>query len=182
MTVRIHTRRLPHWETTYGVYFVTFRLADSLPRDVAARFLSETKDKALQQRKLQRLLDAGTGSCVLQNPKAAEIVQDALYQFDGDRYELIAGCVMPNHVHVIFQAVRDWSLSKILFSWKSYSAAKINEEFKLAAPLWQREYYDRLLRNTRELNAAINYVAQNPARARLQNWPWVFVVPENPLR
>jgi putative transposase len=179
MAVRIHTRRLPHWESTFGVYFVTFRLADSLPRDVREHLRAEPKGTQLYQRKIQRLLDSGAGGCVLRNPLAAKIVMRALYEFEGSRYQLIAGCVMPNHVHVIFQVVRDWPLSKILFSWKSYTAARIKAALHLEGPLWQREYYDRLLRNSRELNAAMNYVVQNPARAGLKNWPWVFVVPES---
>lgn len=181
MTLRIHTRRLPHWESDFGTYFVTFRLADSLPHEAAA-VLSNSADKHAKRRALQRLLDAGAGHCILRKPRAAEIVLTALRQFDGSRYQLIAGCVMPNHVHVVFQVIRNSALSKILYSWKSYSAVRINRQFGLKGALWQREYYDRLLRNTRELNATTNYVAENPARTGLKNWPWVFVIPENPNR
>lgn len=34
---------LPHWEGTYAIYFVTFRLADSLPREVLTRLRAKVK-------------------------------------------------------------------------------------------------------------------------------------------
>jgi putative transposase len=42
---------------------------------------------------------------------------------------------------------------------------------------WQREYFDRLIRNENELEwAVVQYVITNPERARLKGWPWVWCV------
>jgi len=40
---------------------------------------------------------------------------------------------------------------------------------------WQREYYDHLIRNENELQGALRYVAENPVKAGLVNWGWVWV-------
>jgi hypothetical protein len=52
----------------------------------------------------------------LRNDRVAELMANALRYFDGQRYELFAWCVMPNHVHVVFGPYADWTLHKILHS------------------------------------------------------------------
>jgi hypothetical protein len=53
-----------------------------------------------------------------------------LLHFDGLRYRLNAWCVMPNHVHVVFSSMPARTptlrLSKIVKSWKSYTAKEAN--------------------------------------------------------
>src|SRR5256885_46735 len=104
----IHYRRyLPHWEQRGVTYFVTFRLADSLPQSVLETWIDERKtwlhahgfqkpeeifemSRELQEefrqrfeRKLDEWLDAGHGSCLLGTPETGEIVENALRHFDG---------------------------------------------------------------------------------------------------
>jgi S-adenosylmethionine decarboxylase proenzyme len=187
---------LPHWETEEGIYFVTFRLADSIPKRVLneLEFERETSLKALaaadrklsirDQHKIDKLFsdkieafldDDSYGSCVFRNNQAAEIVADALKHFDGERYHLFAWCVMPNHVHVVFRQLKHHKLDEILHSWKSFTSNKINKLFNREGELWQREYYDRLIRSQTELENTIKYVANNPRKAGIENWRWVGV-------
>jgi REP element-mobilizing transposase RayT len=192
--IGIRKRRLPHWEAIGAVYFVTFRLADSLPhkalrriefirKDILAtavqmnREISENERRRLNQlhaRKIEKYLDSGAGSCSLRSPAVAEIVANALRQFNGTRYQLFAWCVMPNHVHVVFQTLVGNTLARILHSWKSYTAKQANQILNRSAEFWQREYYDRLVRDTAEFHRAVQYVIDNPKRAGLKNWPWVW--------
>lgn len=67
------------------------------------------------------------GSCLLQIPAAARIVQDALLYFEGARYCLAAWCIMPNHAHVVLTPSDGHGLSEILQSWKSFTAKEINK-------------------------------------------------------
>ena len=53
-------------------------------------------------RKYERVLDQSIGSCALRNPNCAAIVATAIEFFEGDRYQLYAWSVMPNHIHVVF--------------------------------------------------------------------------------
>ena len=185
--------RLPHWEHPEGIYFVTFRLADSLPKAVADAFeferqdivetaramhrdLSPTERRRLAElfsEKVESYLDAGSGACILRESAVAKPVADALHHFHGNRYQLFAWCVMPNHVHVVFQPLGDWGLAQILHAWKSYSAKEIDNILGRSGSLWQHEYYDHLIRDTRDFQRCVRYVVQNPERAGLLNWPWV---------
>jgi REP element-mobilizing transposase RayT len=114
----------------------------------------------------------------MRNPSVAAIVVNALRHFDGNRYQLFSWCVMPNHVHVVFQLMADETLERILHSWKSYSSKKANEFLARSGEFWQREYYDRLIRGEGEFQRAMRYIGENPKKARLEGWPWVWTAIE----
>jgi REP element-mobilizing transposase RayT len=186
---------LPHWEKEGATYFVTFRLADSLPKSVLDRIESERQAivKTANQlhrplspdecRKIERLstpiieryLDTGAGACQLRRPAIAEMVAGTLCHFNEQRYRLFAWCVMPNHVHAVFKILTPHKLSEIVHSWKSFSAKSANSILGLSGAFWQREYYDHLVRDPAELERAIRYVAQNPEKANLKQWRWIWV-------
>ncbi|HEV2718792.1 MAG TPA: transposase, partial [Thermoanaerobaculia bacterium] len=116
--------------------------------------------------RLGRYLDAGFGSAILREHGA--LVADALKYFDGQRYELNAWCVMPNHVHVLIYVSGRAELDRILHSWKSYTAHRIGR-----GVIWQREYFDRIVRGTKDLEAMRDYIHANPWRAGFRDWPFV---------
>jgi S-adenosylmethionine/arginine decarboxylase-like enzyme/REP element-mobilizing transposase RayT len=185
--------RLPHWEKEEGTYFVTFRLADSLPQNILEQLEQEREqtEKILgslerelshsEKRRVDMLfservneyLDKGYGDCTLRDPRVAETVAETIKRFNGDRYHLYAWCVMPNHVHVVFRTMQRNKLEDILHSWKSYTAHEANKVTGNTGTFWQREYYDHLVRDKGELDRMIAYVLDNPAKAGLRNWQWV---------
>ena len=187
--------RLPHWEKDSATYFITFRLSDSLPRTVLDQIESEknnivitaaqlNRDLSADERKriahlsnvrIERYLDAGAGACHLQNPAVAGLLSRALRHFDENRYRLFTWCVMPNHVHVVVSLFPGHHLASILHSWKSFTAKSAKKLIAIDGALWQREYYDHLLRSEAEFDRAVHYVEQNPTRAGLDHWPWVWV-------
>lgn len=187
--------RLPHWEMDGSVYFVTFRLADSLPRRILELFQAEREEilerakrtgrelTPLEQQKLMELfsekidgfLDSGAGEGYMKNPRISRLVSEALMRFDGERYHLYAYCVMPNHVHVVFRPLSNYPLEKTLHSWKSYTANEANKILGRDGAFWQREYYDHVIRDAEEFNRIIEYVALNPMKANLHDWRWVYV-------
>ncbi len=87
---------LPHFDGGEIAQSVTFRLADSLPRNVLERWdleLSHLVGKDLdveRRRRMEHYLDQGVGSAWLKDPSVAKIVEDALLYFDGLRYKLPA--------------------------------------------------------------------------------------------
>jgi len=154
-------RHLPHWRQPGATYFVTFRLADSLPasklRELRAirseweRKYGNSMDDAAWHKlakslaeKLEYWLDQGMGSCLLRERPHGDTVTEALYHFDGNRYHLGCFVVMPNHVHLIVRPFdqEDDSLERILQSWKRHAAMKINRRSSRTGPLWQQESYD----------------------------------------
>ena len=72
---------LPHFDSAEAIQFVTYRLADSLPRSVAAA-LALSSDNLAQT---DQQLDSGLGSCWLRAPDVATMVEDSLLHFDGQR-------------------------------------------------------------------------------------------------
>ena len=186
---------LPHWTQSGAIYSVTFRLADSMPTEVCEQWQAE-REKIIQnaasqgreltaheQQELDRLysdkvesyLNAGHGQCYLREPKIAELAAGALKNFDGERYDLIAWAIMPNHVHAVVKPYEGIKLSDILHSWKSYTANKANELLGRTGTFWQSEYYDHLIRDETDLTSQVNYIKENPAKAGLENWPWADV-------
>jgi putative transposase len=183
--LRVYMRHLPHWRQDGATYFVTFRLHDSLPaeklRELAA-WRSEWershprphKDVTLQElsrevmRRVEAWLDQGMGSSVLRDGAAAEVAS-AMHYFDGQRYELGSYVVMPNHVHAIVRpSVNDGdSLEIVLKSWKGYAARQINGQLSRRGQLWQREGFDRIIRDEEHLYRCIQYIGTNPTKAGL---------------
>ena len=133
--------------------------------------LAAAADDVETRRHYEAYLDAGHGSCVLREPVCANIVQDALLHFDGDRYRLLAWVVMPNHVHVLTQPLPGHGLADILQTWKRYSALHINRHLGRTGPLWRREYWDRFIRDERHYAAAVAYIEENPVKAGLAQAP-----------
>ena len=184
---------LPHWESNRASYFVTFRLADSLPSELVdmLRLQRETIRRATRAntavtadqdraRRLQvliqraeRFLDDSRGECLMRDPRIAKLIADTLRRFHGKRYDLFSWCVMPNHVHILFSPLEPYRLESILHSWKSFSAHRINNLLGRTGPFWQREYFDHLVRSQSHLLKFARYIEENPQKAGLQNWPWV---------
>ena len=179
-----HSRRgLPHWEAGETPQSITFRLADSLPREVIERLAQARaaasqagETPALQRERFESLLDSGHGECLLARPELAEIVENALLHFDGTRYRLHAWCIMPNHVHVLATPLHGFSLSSIVHSWKSFTAKAINAALGRSGPVWFEEYFDRAIRNAEHFAAAQAYIEANPVKAGLcaapEDWPF----------
>lgn len=184
--VHIRNRgRLPHWEKDAGLYFLTFRLADSLPKAILEKIaerhkiLSAAKEHknviaAYSQKRVEEFFDNGHGSCTLADPRVAGAMASALRFWHGKRYRLLAWCVMPNHVHVVVRFFPGHELGAVVRSWKQHSAKAAKHALGVAGRFWQREYYDRLIRDGEELDRAIRYVLKNPEKAGLKDWPWVW--------
>jgi hypothetical protein len=122
---------LPHFDHLGLLQSITYHLADSLPAAAVERMYAELRNLPPEQQDRERRgrvedwLDAGHGSCVLRLPEAAECVVDTWRHFGGERYDLIAGVVMPNHVHVLVRVCEGVPLAKIVQSWKSYTGPRI---------------------------------------------------------
>lgn len=100
-----------------------------------------------------------------------EFMQQALLCFNEQRYCLHAWIVMPNHVHVLLTPRSGESLSQILHTWKSFTANKANAALGRTGAFWQREYFDRFVRNEEHFSAAIEYIENNPVKAGLCQTP-----------
>jgi leucyl-tRNA synthetase/REP element-mobilizing transposase RayT len=180
-----HTRNLPHWQQDGHTYFITYRLADSLPAEKLAGFRKE-KDAWLAEHPeprspesereyferfgntIEQWLDAGSGSKVLANAGIADVVAENLHHFHSASYELEGFVVMPNHVHVLVTLAPGEKIQGVLHSWKSFTAKKINSLLGADGTLWQDEYFDTLVRDSDHFFALRQYIWDNPKRAKLE--------------
>jgi REP element-mobilizing transposase RayT len=118
----VYKNRLPHIAPLGATFFVTFRLADSLPQEVVQTLKSslDTEIKRVKEdfpqdyahrirdsrkrnfRKFDHQLDEKSyGACQLRLAEVARILVEKLQEFEGELYDLQAFCIMPNHVHVL---------------------------------------------------------------------------------
>jgi REP element-mobilizing transposase RayT len=190
--IEAHRRNLPHWESPGATYFLTFRLADSLPAGLLRELqiqrsawlrahsienkqsieqLESTLRKEYHRRftaQEQRWLDEGYGRCLLRRSALRKHVAAALHHFDDERYLLDAFVIMPNHVHALILPLAEHSRSDITASWKKFSARQINGVLNERGTLWQEETYDHIVRDTEQLESYRQYIAANPVKARLR--------------
>ncbi|WP_295447127.1 transposase [uncultured Thiodictyon sp.] len=182
---------LPHCDSSQVIQSIAYRLNDSLPTQVLERMQADirreitdpkTRDSAVR-RLIEDYLDAGHGSCILREPAVAECILDTWLHFDGTRYRLLEWVVMPNHCLVLIESLPGIALATIVLSWKNFTARFIN---RLRSPsgagtavhgrVWERDYWDRYIRNDQHLAAARHYIRMNPVKAGLvktpEDWPW----------
>ena len=215
---RIYYRRnLPHIQPSGATFFVTFRLAGSLPKEVVLRLKeeqsknerrlfkvkdeTERKKKIDDQRKLyfgkfDEILDNATsGPCWLNEERIVKVVADAIHLHDKKEYDLLAYCIMPNHVHLVFTVRHDfitsvraearatsttsrYSMTDILRLIKGATARDANKILNRTGAFLQHESYDRVVRDEKELNRIIGYTINNPVKARLvknaEDWKWSY--------
>lgn len=163
-----HTRGyLPHLDGEEFAQFITFRLADSMPREVLDRWRNEATADSLFRRRVETYLDSGYGHCWLRDERIAQMVQDALLFHAGKKYDLLSWVIMPNHGHVALRTYKNVHLPDVLHSIKSFTAQQANRILGCKGQFWQHESFDRYIRNHRHYVAVVRYIEQNPVKAGL---------------
>jgi putative transposase len=185
--LHIHHGNLPHWRQTNVTYFVTTRLADSMPQEkllewqtkrdawLAAHGLQKPADihqlPADQQHEFQTTftkqwhewLDAGHGDCVLRRADVRQRVMERMIA----EPSLDAWDIMPNHLHALVSPTCS-TLGQLLQGWKGGSSFAINRLLGRSGPLWQKEPYDHIVRSEAQFQHYRRYIAENPIKARLR--------------
>jgi REP element-mobilizing transposase RayT len=156
---------IPHLDAPSLVQHVVFRLADSLPVEIRNDLAKQSAVDRI--RMADAALDQGHGRRDLENPLVARLVQAALLKFDGERYALVAWCVMPNHVHALLQLKPGFKLDRVVHSWKSYTAKEANRLLRCSGAFWAPEYFDRFMRDDEHLARTASYIEGDPVKAGL---------------
>ncbi len=201
--LQITQGNLPHWYQPGATYFVTFRTADSLPKEVADLWYRRRNDWLLRngitpnatnwQASLRTLpepeqhefhatfsreflehLDKGHGACVLRRHELAGIVANSLKHFDGERYMLGDFIVMPNHVHLLVGLLGATEIEAQCYSWKKFTATQINRVLNKTGEFWQAESFDHLVRNADQCEHFQHYIATNGTDAGLRSDEYLY--------
>ncbi|MCS7338154.1 MAG: alanine--tRNA ligase, partial [Verrucomicrobiae bacterium] len=120
------------------------------------------------------------------SPRARDIVLESiLWTHRQGRWQLFAACVMPDHVHVLFEPqIKEqdatgkpvfWSVTELLHSVKSFTAHEINKLEGTTGAVWEKESFDRLIRSDADLEEKFHYICRNP-------WDNNVVPPTEPYR
>jgi REP element-mobilizing transposase RayT len=195
-----YRRNLPHILPEEGVFFVTFRINNSLPLHILTKFKSEYQKEIKEAKKtiknstilksriteifdeyffdFDALLDKYVSKYNLTENKAiAQIMTNAIEFLNKKDYQIIAYCIMPNHVHLIIFKLKK-PLFQIMKVLKGFSASEINKVLNRKGTFWHSESYDNVIRSRNELHNKIMYTLNNPVRAGLVNhykdWPYSY--------
>jgi len=174
-----HRRNLPHLYYNEGIYFVTFRLYGSIHPNELKKLQEEIiKNQSLhphEQKKVFKkydlLLDKAYNDIkYLQQPEIMRICKSALHFYEGKEINLICYCIMPNHIHLVFELInKNRLVGDIVGSIKKFIARESNKILNRKGKFWQSESFDRLVRDEIELYFTIKYVLMNPMNAGLVN-------------
>ena len=199
----VSKRNMPHIDMPGHLTFVTFRLAESMPREVVERWHDEIElwlqehnlagrtvedvlnsgdiDESLKNelrqfknRKWHGHLDDCHGDCPLRRPRLAEEVAKSLLHFNGVRYDLERFVVMPNHAHVLIQMHAGYQLRKELGGIMRFSGRVINGFTGRSGEFWQSEPFDHLVRSLNQFRYLQQYIYDNPAKAELTKGEYLF--------
>jgi len=120
------------------------------------------------------------------SPEARTLALQHCLHDHGKTISLHAAVIMPDHVHLLFTALRDtdgwtFALPEILRAIKGVSARSINKLNGRSGPVWQDESFDHVLRGYESLRETIEYIRQNPVRRGLvqkpEDYPWLWIDP-----
>ena len=201
-----HKANLPHYQQPGQAYFVTWNLQDAIPAKALKDYSEKLKqmrtsvdlavksNQPLEQisglkyeynilrKKMMKAFEDLLhlkNKCIVDLSKSENttIVQKALCFWEGKKLRNYAICVMPNHIHWVFQLYeKDGSnkpiwLEDILKSVKQFSSTQINQLEQQKGTLWHKESWDTTIRDHRHLYEAIEYTRNNPVKAGLvKDW------------
>lgn len=187
-----HRRNLPHLYYNGGTYFVTYRLKETIQTEKLQKFnLYKIKNRDRYQFqtsfiKYDSVLHIFDNKIQhLKIPEVMEVCKSSIHYFDKRDFNLICYCIMPNHIHLVFDLYESTvrNVGEIMNSIKKYSAKKSNEILNRKGPFWQAESFDRLVRDDIELYFIIKYILLNPVNAGFvkdwKDWSGSYCNPMN---
>jgi REP element-mobilizing transposase RayT len=109
-------------------------------------------------------------------PAARDLVLEHCLREHRKRIRLHAVVIMPDHVHLLFEPLRDhdgwpFPLVTILQCMKGAIAHRINKLLHVSGPVWEEESFDHVLRSDESLKEKCEYI-------RPDEYRWLWVNPE----
>jgi len=191
--VQFGKNRLPHRQQDGITYFVTYRLVDSIPsrlldqwhaeRTMWLKFHPEPWAPDIEEEyhkqltaKIESWLDQGHGSCALRDARIRKPVEDAFRRCDGRRFQMHSWVIMPNHVHVLVSLANGELLDRLIQAWKGASSREIKKvrQQRISMPVWMKDYFDRMIRDSEHFWRCARYIRRNPVKAKLAAWQFTL--------
>lgn len=88
------------------------------------------------------------------------------------QYKILAGVVLSDHLHLLIQAKKSQEIPKIIASFKASFSKNFDanenqtneQKARREKGIWQRKYYDHIIRDENDLNKHIDYIHFNPMK------------------
>jgi len=90
---------------------------------------------------------------------------------DGGAIALHGYVVMPDHYHVLLTLRADTSVSEVVRRIHSLFARACRSSTGVRGRIWQRRFYDHVIRDETDLRTKLVYLHNNPVRAELTDDP-----------
>ena len=158
--IRKKYTHLPHVDIKGYYQFITFRTYDSLD-DYLKKLYNLDKPNRQKQQYIDNYLDNSKNGAYL-NGKILKYLYDFFRKNDKKLYELIAFCIMPNHIHLLFKPLD--GLSIVMQKIKGITAKEINAMLGRKSKFWANDYYDRAIRDEKHFLTVYEYIKNNPLK------------------
>jgi putative transposase len=193
ITLRFVRRSLPHWIVAEASFFVTIRLAGTLPRAVVEALREEREaagddeqarlDLARRQFvRIESILDSDVRERNdLAVPEVARRCMNNLQWLRERGWHIYAATFLSNHAHVLMRNVKGNSamLLEDLDNYKGFTGREANKLLRRRGRFWARDQFDHWIRKGKIFDGVIRYIARNPVKAGLvgkwKDWPWTIV-------
>ena len=151
---------LPHIDIEGYYQFITFRTFDSIDNYLKKLYNTEKINKQKQQA-IDNYLDSSNNGAYL-NGKVLEYLYDFFQTQDKKLYDLVAFCIMPNHVHLLFKPID--KLNVVMQKLKGATANHINKILNKSGKFWAGDYYDKAIRDEKHFFVVYEYIKNNPIK------------------
>lgn len=194
-------RKLPHLQPEGCILAITIRYRFDLPNDVLMMLHKMKKEyneikKNLQQEEYINFKDysyemyddylSKYNSCKINllQPEYLSKIKENLHEWQDKKYFLYAYCVMPNHVHILLRPLTDengsfYALSGIIHTFKRRTSGFFAKLPHYRSPFWQNEYYDHAIRDERDFSNQLQYILNNPVKAKFvedyKSWAGIYL-------
>ncbi len=158
-------KHLHHHSQLNATQFVTFRTQDSLDAYLNQLICSDL-EISKKQWQIDQYLDKSPEGAYL-NGDMISLLATYLKSLEADFYYLIAFSIMPNHVHILFTQKTD--LPRLMKKLKGESATLLNQALGKQGKLWQKDYFDKQIRDERHYCIAYEYIKNNAIKAGLKD-------------
>ena len=117
------------------------------------------------------------GRSLFRLPEIAEIILETLFVYrDRAAYLLHEFVVMPDHLHLMLTPGPATSLEKAIQLIKGGSSNRVHKARNQKMEIWQVGFHDWTIRDYNDWQTKVEYIHENPVRAKLvekpQDWPY----------
>ena len=151
---------LPHTDVTGNYQFITFRTFDSKDPFLKKLFAQEIENSKKQLTADLHLDKSEQGAYL--HGEVLRYLHDFIKNKNQELYQLVAFCIMPNHIHLLIKPLMP--LAAMMNMFKGISAKEINNIMGRKGTFWAKTYYDKGIRDQKNFDVVYCYIKNNPSK------------------